>query len=219
MRTLGLADNFIASSRLRCELSWCESAAKTGTVIGVYLNALTGYVIITDKGLDVWLGEHHYDVLYSEITEITSPDDDDRDLDLLVENDRFDDARRISIPVLGVTTALQDIYLFYDFLIAITAHLQITPIDLKRVSSLEDLVDYLRTECEWEEYTQALANHLEMDFSMEAINVLKIDKALLDKPDFWRAVALILNAPIKQPLEKVRDPDNWDNKAVFPKEQ
>jgi hypothetical protein len=217
IRTVGLADSFIASSRVRCELAWCDSAAKTGTVIGVYMNAPIGYVIITDRGLDVWLGDYHYDVLYSEITQITSPVDDDRELDLMVENDSFDDVRRYSIPVLSVTNRFPDIHLFYDFLMAIMEHHQIIPIDLRKIENLADLVDYLRTECEWEEYTHALANHLETAFSADSLEELKIDKALLDKPEFWRAIAVILNAPIRQPMEKVADPDNWCNTAVFPK--
>jgi hypothetical protein len=103
-------------------------------------------------------------------------------------------------------------------LLAVTEFLGLSPVNLRSVTSLKDLIDYLRTECLWEEYTGALANYLENEFDVDSFDALNIDKAMLAKPDFWRALAVLLNVPIKMPVEKVRDPDGWANTAEFSKE-
>jgi hypothetical protein len=218
LRTLGRTDSFIAAQRMSNKVPAGFAAADSGTVVGVYINDKDNHLIITERGVTVVAGERQNFIGFACITQITSPDDVDQDIDLLVENDRFDDVRSYSIPVLGATEDLPDIIVFHEFLLGIMEYLQINPINLRSVSSKQDLIDYLKTECEWEEYTGALANYLEKDFGTWAFEDLKIDEEMLRKPDFWRAVAVILNVPMRQPVQKVRDPDGWANTAEFRKE-
>jgi hypothetical protein len=172
-------------------------------------------LVITELGIRVFQDGLDDFFLYTEISQITSPECVDRDLDLVLEGDRFDDIRAFSFPVLGVTNDFPDIEVFYEFLLAVLEKLQISPINLRSIRTIDDFIDYLRTECEWETYTEALANYLEREFDPACFDRLKIDKILLDTPDFWRALAVILNIPIRLPLELVRAPDEFDNTAQF----
>ncbi len=217
-KTIGLTDSFIGRSRLNNQFVASASHYPKQAFIGVYLNTPDSHLIITDQGVDIVAGGRRCFINYAEITQITFPAEDDRDLDLLVENDKFDDVRSYAIPVLGVTNDFADIHEFYKFLLAITEYLGVSPVNLRSVASLKDLIDYLRTECLWEEYTGALANYLENEFDVDSFDGLNIDKAMLAKPDFWRALAVLLNVPIKMPVEQVRDPDGWSNTAEFSKE-
>lgn len=215
MKTLALTDSFIGRSRLNNQFIASASLYSKNAFIGLYLNSPDSHLVITEKGVEVIWTDHKYFINYSDITQITSPGPDDRDLDVLVENDRVDGVRSYAIPVLGVTNDVADIEEFYNFLLAITEYLGINPVTLRSISSMKDLIAYLRVECQWDEYTGALANYLEDEFHVQNFEAVDIDKVIFEKPDFWRAVAVLLDVPIKMPLEKVRDLRGWENSAEF----
>jgi hypothetical protein len=133
---------------------------------------------------------------YEQIKEITTRKSVDRDLDLILGSDSAEDVRCVSFPVLGETEGFSDIGVFYKFLRVVIDELQISSIRLRRVRTIDDFIDYVRTECEREEHMDALADYLEKDFDADSFDRFKIDKAILDTPDFWRALVVILNLPI-----------------------
>jgi len=214
LKSIGNADSFIARSKLQLEMS-SYVAEKKQTIIGVYVNGADSHIIVSDKGLTVVYSQSSEFIPYEQITHITSPIDGEQDLDLLLESDSLDDVLGSSIPIFGITDGIPDIDEFYNFLLDVTEYLRISPINLRSIRNMKDLAVFLKTECEWEEYTGALANYLENDFHAERFSRLKIDKEMLEKADFWRAVAVILDIPIRLPVEMVRDKDEWANSASF----
>jgi hypothetical protein len=214
LKSIGLADSFIVRSRLQCHLpSYIDE--KDQTVIGVYINNSDSQIIISERGLTVIDYESKDRIPFKEITHIMEPIEGEQDLDLLLECDRWDDVRSLSIPILGVTNNFPDINEFYNFLQSVMKHLQISPINLRSIHTRKDLVDFLKTECEWEYYTSALATYLDNDSIESRFEDFQIDKDMLSKPDFWRAIAVILGIPTRMPVDKVRDPDDWVNRAQF----
>jgi len=217
MKTIGQTNSFVAASRVPVHVTESLSKSDAGVIVGIYLNGRDSHVEIAERGVTVVIPENSRFIPYTAITHLTSPDEEDRDLDLLVELGEVGDVLGCAIPVFGVTEDIPDIFAFYDFLLAIFEHLRISPINLRSVASRQDLVDFLRTECSWEEYTGALASYLERGFDTSEFERLEIDRELLNRPDFWRVLAVILDQPIRQPVDQVRDPDSWDNSPEFPK--
>jgi hypothetical protein len=202
LRTMGVSESFVADSTLYAELN--EAMTAEGSVVGLYLNDPRSYVVITNKGLHVQRNANGRFIAFEFISEITAPLVEERDLDVMTEIPGREDVESVAIPILGITEDMPDIMLLHEFLIAIMQLQRINPIGLKNIVTKQDLIDYLRTECEWELYTGALANYLETDFNFAMFDGLSIDESMLAKPDFWRAMAVILNVPVRTPVEKIR---------------
>lgn len=213
MKTLALTDGFILRSRRNNRYLESASHHAKQTVIGVYINTSKCHLTITDTGIEINSGDKTDFVSYADITHITEPAEGEQDLDLLLENEKFDDVRSYAIPVLGKKYDEPDIFEFYNFLTAISEFLVTSPIQLRTVTSMKELISYLRTECEWEEYTGALANYLENEFDPDAWTELDIDRDMLAKPDFWQALAVLLNVPMKLSVDQVRDGIEWEGRA------
>jgi hypothetical protein len=195
IRTLGNLESFIMDSRLMGEPKRAAST-KDGDTVGIYVNSPNSFLIVSELGVRVFHSGGDDYCGYEQITVITKPESVDRDLDLMLASNSAEDVRCLSFPVLGETERLPDIGVFYKFLRVVIDELQISSIRLRRVRTIDDFIDYVRTECERDEHMDALADYLEKDFDADSFDRFKIDKAILDIPDFWRAVVVILNLPI-----------------------
>lgn len=213
--TLGNCDSFILSPILPSEFKAARSDV-TDQIVGVYLNSPTDYLIVSEKGITCFKESTEELIEYRHISQVTAPGDGDQDLDLLLENSQWGDVYCRSIAVLGITDDLADIEEFHSFIIQVLEKTQLEPIDLKSISSRKDLIDFLRYDCKWQEYTDALANYLEQDFTDTSFSKYNVDPDLAKSPEFWRALAVVLNVPIRMHLEEVRDPVRFANSAELP---
>ncbi len=158
---------------------------------GLYMNNEEDFVLFTDRAVHRIKGDKVRTIEYVGIREVDLPKDPDQRA--LYIHMRGGDT--FLLPIANESDDGLDFVPVRNFLIAIiySPHFSENPQDIENISSKEDLVEFLEFQRGWDLHRD-VTRSLNFGFPEPwQLDLLKIDKELLERPDTWRLLALFLS--------------------------
>ena len=165
---------------------------------GLYMNSEDDFILFTDCAVHRVKGEKVRTIPYEGIREIDLPKDPDQRA--LYIHMRGGDT--FLLPIQNDTDDEQDFYPVRDFLVAMvyTPHFSRHPEDIEKINDRNDLKRFLEREGDSDQHLD-LTRALRFGFPEPwLLDLFKIDPKLLDSPDVWRLLALLLCRSCEEPF-------------------
>lgn len=166
--------------------------AKDERLYGVYINNEEDFILVSDQAVYRVKGEKARTIRYEDIREVDLPKDPEQKA-LYVHLKGGD---TFLLPVQNESEEEPDFYAVRDFLVAVIhePHFSVNPEKIENIHTSKDLIDFLRSQAGWnpeiyEDLILALKNGFPEAWQLD---LFKIKRDLLEKPDVWRLLALFL---------------------------
>jgi hypothetical protein len=176
-------------------------------LIGVYINTHEDYILITNIGLRWSHQGAELFLSYESIKEVEPNQDDIGDLQLRLT---LHDQKIQVLPVLNATEDVPDMESMHDFLSAVIAidaisandptAPSLTPGDVSSRQQLTEVLRYYSFKCKPDKRTYLMSMMQGLDDGYPPrwlMRELGIDENMLDNPDLWRLLALLLTFPVR----------------------
>jgi hypothetical protein len=176
-------------------------------LIGVYINTQDDYVLITNFGVRWSHQGVELFLPYKSIKDVEPTQDENGSSQLQLT---LRDQEIQMLPVLNATEDLPDIDSMHDFLsavIAIDAVVEddptapsLTPGDVSSRQQLTEVLSYYSFKCAPDKRTYLLSIMQGLDDNYPPrwlLRELGVDENILDNPDLWRLLALLLTFPVR----------------------
>ncbi len=175
------------------------SFLKEDSLLGLYMNAEDDYVLVTGSKVHRLKGEKVRSLAYGEMREVDLPKDPaQRALYVHMKGgDTF------LLPISNDTGEIPDYFAFRDFLVAIiyAPHFSENPEDIEKINNREDLEQFLEYQGNFDTYSDLTAGLSDGFPQAWQLDLFKIDRNLLDRPDVWRLLALFLSRSFEVPFQ------------------
>jgi hypothetical protein len=176
-------------------------------LIGVYINTPEDYILLTSLGLR-WLHQGVELFLPYESIQDVEPSQDAKGSSQLKLT--LDDQQIRMLPVLNATEDFPDVVCMHDFLSAVIAidaisgtdptAPSLTPGDVSSRQQLTEVLRYYSFKCKPDKraYLLSMMQGLEDGYPPRwLLKELGVDENIIDNPDLWRLLALVLTFPVR----------------------
>ncbi|GEM_PF-1699692 len=227
MATLRNLDSFVLPRRLKVFskllLEDCASdLEKRAVVIGAYFNDESDVVFFTSQGFYQLIEEKIRYTNYESIFSIALPEGHDDDIEDQVDQNNvltitLHDGTKVPVPIKNETDESPDFYTVYSFLVSRISQPKraYSAEDIQEIDAREDLINFLKMDDHTAFRNERLTDALESGFpeNIDLLDQFLIDPELLERPDVWRLLAILLKA--NEATSSTPNPlltDYWDRK-------
>lgn len=186
-------DSFVGADKIDPEvLSGLDLQGEE--LLGVYFCSQTNYIVVSSKHLHLCGARTALVIPFRNLEKAEVPDKNAKEIKLTLRS-----GETAWIEVENETHEEADLKYVFSFLAKLCKVYRSRTEEMKKITSREALISYLREPDYWRERKLVTANWIEKNWPADdRLKDLGIEPSLLEQPDVWRLMALFVTMPIER---------------------